>query len=34
MEEAGFQEVSFRRLMFGSIAIHWGRKPAREKDQA
>jgi demethylmenaquinone methyltransferase/2-methoxy-6-polyprenyl-1,4-benzoquinol methylase len=24
---AGFQEVGFRRLMFGTIAIHWGRKP-------
>jgi demethylmenaquinone methyltransferase/2-methoxy-6-polyprenyl-1,4-benzoquinol methylase len=23
----GFQEVGFRRLMFGAIAIHWGRKP-------
>ena len=23
---AGFREVSFRRLMFGTIAIHWGRK--------
>lgn len=22
--EAGFQEVGFRRLMFGTIAIHWG----------
>jgi demethylmenaquinone methyltransferase/2-methoxy-6-polyprenyl-1,4-benzoquinol methylase len=24
MVEAGFQEVGFRRLMFGTIAIHWG----------
>lgn len=24
--QAGFQEVSFRRLMFGTVAIHWGRK--------
>jgi demethylmenaquinone methyltransferase / 2-methoxy-6-polyprenyl-1,4-benzoquinol methylase len=23
---AGFQEVGFRRLMFGTVAIHWGRK--------
>lgn len=23
----GFQQVRFRRLMFGNIAIHWGRKP-------
>ena len=27
LTEAGFQEVVFRRLMFGTIAIHWGRKP-------
>lgn len=26
MEQAGFREVSFRRLMFGVIAIHWGNK--------
>jgi demethylmenaquinone methyltransferase / 2-methoxy-6-polyprenyl-1,4-benzoquinol methylase len=26
--QAGFREVGFRRLMFGTIAIHWGRKPA------
>ena len=26
MEQAGFQEVGFRRLMFGTIAIHWGVK--------
>lgn len=24
MVEAGFREVGFRRLMFGTIAIHWG----------
>lgn len=24
---AGFQKVGFRRLMFGTIAIHWGYKP-------
>jgi demethylmenaquinone methyltransferase/2-methoxy-6-polyprenyl-1,4-benzoquinol methylase len=24
--QAGFKEVSFRRLMFGTVAIHWGRK--------
>jgi demethylmenaquinone methyltransferase/2-methoxy-6-polyprenyl-1,4-benzoquinol methylase len=24
--EAGFQEVGFRRLMFGTMAIHWGVK--------
>ncbi|MGH2522509.1 MAG: ubiquinone/menaquinone biosynthesis methyltransferase [Anaerolineales bacterium] len=26
MAEAGFKEVQFRRLMFGTMAIHWGRK--------
>jgi demethylmenaquinone methyltransferase/2-methoxy-6-polyprenyl-1,4-benzoquinol methylase len=26
MEEAGFQQVGFRRLMLGTIAIHWGMK--------
>ncbi|MEA3352033.1 MAG: ubiquinone/menaquinone biosynthesis methyltransferase [Chloroflexota bacterium] len=26
MSAAGFEEVRFRRLMFGTIAIHWGRK--------
>lgn len=24
--QAGFKEVSFCRLMFGTVAIHWGRK--------
>lgn len=23
---AGFQEVGFRRMMFGTVAIHWGRR--------
>jgi demethylmenaquinone methyltransferase/2-methoxy-6-polyprenyl-1,4-benzoquinol methylase len=27
LREAGFQEVGFRRRMFGTIAIHWGCKP-------
>ena len=27
---AGFREVGFRRLMFGTVAIHWGKK---EEDQ-
>ncbi|MCU0485890.1 MAG: ubiquinone/menaquinone biosynthesis methyltransferase [Anaerolineales bacterium] len=27
MQQAGFQQVGFRRLMFGTIAIHWGQKP-------
>jgi demethylmenaquinone methyltransferase/2-methoxy-6-polyprenyl-1,4-benzoquinol methylase len=27
MREAGFREVRFRRLMLGTMAIHWGRKP-------
>jgi demethylmenaquinone methyltransferase/2-methoxy-6-polyprenyl-1,4-benzoquinol methylase len=26
MEESGFQQVAFKRLMFGTIAIHWGMK--------
>ncbi len=26
MEQAGFHKVGFRRLMFGTIAIHWGKK--------
>lgn len=26
LREAGFQRVGFRRLMFGTIAIHWGQK--------
>lgn len=26
MREAGFKDVQFRRLMFGTMAIHWGRK--------
>ena len=26
MAVAGFREVGFRRLMFGTVAIHWGLK--------
>ncbi len=26
LEQAGFRQVGFRRLMFGTIAIHWGEK--------
>ena len=26
MEEAGFIEVGFKRRMFGTVAVHWGRK--------
>jgi demethylmenaquinone methyltransferase/2-methoxy-6-polyprenyl-1,4-benzoquinol methylase len=26
LREAGFREVGFQRLMFGTMAIHWGRK--------
>jgi demethylmenaquinone methyltransferase/2-methoxy-6-polyprenyl-1,4-benzoquinol methylase len=26
MQAAGFREVGFRRLMFGTVAIHWGSK--------
>ncbi|MHC1781959.1 MAG: ubiquinone/menaquinone biosynthesis methyltransferase [Anaerolineaceae bacterium] len=28
MAAAGFQQIGFQRLMFGTVAIHWGRKPA------
>ena len=28
MREAGFAQVGFQRRMFGTIAIHWGYKPA------
>jgi demethylmenaquinone methyltransferase/2-methoxy-6-polyprenyl-1,4-benzoquinol methylase len=27
MREAGFREVSYRRFMFNTIAIHWGIRP-------
>ncbi len=27
LEAAGFCQTSFRRLMFGTVAIHWGKKP-------
>lgn len=27
MAAAGFREVGFKRLMFGTVALHWGRKP-------
>lgn len=27
MIEAGFTQVGFRRLMFGTMAIHWGTRP-------
>jgi demethylmenaquinone methyltransferase/2-methoxy-6-polyprenyl-1,4-benzoquinol methylase len=30
MIAAGFREVGFRRLMFGTIAIHWGSRPFNE----
>jgi demethylmenaquinone methyltransferase / 2-methoxy-6-polyprenyl-1,4-benzoquinol methylase len=26
IQQAGFQDTGFRRLMFGTVAIHWGRK--------
>ncbi len=28
MRRTGFEQVGFRRLMFGTIAIHWGEKDA------
>ncbi|MCC6803843.1 MAG: class I SAM-dependent methyltransferase [Anaerolineae bacterium] len=27
MREAGFQNVDYRRFMFGTMAVHWGEKP-------
>jgi demethylmenaquinone methyltransferase/2-methoxy-6-polyprenyl-1,4-benzoquinol methylase len=30
--DAGFRTVGFRRLMFGTIAIHWGEKQSLTKD--
>ena len=27
LQETGFQDVRFQRMMFGTIAIHWARKP-------
>lgn len=27
MTEAGFQDVGFQRMMFGTMALHWGVKP-------
>lgn len=32
LSTAGFTQVGFRRKMFGSVALHWGFKPARERD--
>jgi len=29
LQDIGFQEVRFQRRMFGTIAIHWARKPDR-----
>jgi demethylmenaquinone methyltransferase / 2-methoxy-6-polyprenyl-1,4-benzoquinol methylase len=26
IQQVGFQDTGFRRLMFGTVAIHWGRK--------
>jgi demethylmenaquinone methyltransferase/2-methoxy-6-polyprenyl-1,4-benzoquinol methylase len=26
IEAAGFRQAGFRRLMFGTVAIHWGEK--------
>jgi len=28
LQSVGFTSVGYRRLMFGTIAIHWGEKPA------
>ena len=32
MISAGFEQVSFRRLMFGAISIHWGLVPTRDEE--
>jgi len=32
MNATGFTRVGFRRKMFGSVALHWGLKPAQERD--
>mgnify|MGYP000701765651 CR=1 FL=1 len=29
LQAAGFQAIGFRRLMFGTIAIHWAEKPVK-----
>ncbi len=31
LKQAGFEDISFERRMFGTIAIHWGRKPDQGK---
>lgn len=31
MIKAGFEKVSYKKYMFGTIAIHWGKKQSREK---
>ena len=30
LQETGFQDVRFQRRMFGTIAIHWARKPSTD----
>lgn len=27
LQEAGLESISYKRLMFGTMAVHWGRKP-------
>jgi len=29
IQAAGFQHTGYQRMMFGTVAIHWGRKPTR-----
>jgi demethylmenaquinone methyltransferase/2-methoxy-6-polyprenyl-1,4-benzoquinol methylase len=29
MREAGFENVAYKTFMFGTMAVHWGEKPAR-----
>ncbi len=34
LSEAGFARVGFRRLMFGTMALHWGTKPGNTEHAA
>jgi demethylmenaquinone methyltransferase / 2-methoxy-6-polyprenyl-1,4-benzoquinol methylase len=31
LQEAGFEQVGFHRLMFATVAIYWGRKPGQAR---
>lgn len=34
MRDSGLEHVGFKRLMFGSIAVHWGMRPVVSPDSA